>query len=188
MENSQERTLFLLKPDGVKKGLIGELIKRIENTGLKIIGLKVVNADRDLVLQHLPKSDEWMAGMGKKTLGDYEKTGLDPVKEMGTDDPLEIGKQIKEWLVEYYTKGPIVAGVAEGHRAIEVVRKIMGNTIPVNADPGSFRGDYAIDSPTLANKEKRAISNMTHASGDPDEAANEIPTWFKPEELADYNS
>lgn len=187
MDNPRkERTLFLLKPDGVKKGLIGEVIRRIERTGLKIVALKVVNPDRKIIEGHLPNTDEWMAGMGKKTLGDYETKNMDPVKEMGTADPLEIGKQIKEWLVDYLTSGIIVAGIAEGNRAIEIVRKVMGNTIPVNAAAGSIRGDFATDSPSLANAEKRAISNMTHASGDPTEAAQEIANWFKPEEIVDY--
>lgn len=183
---TKERTVFLLKPDGVKKGLIGEVIKRIEATGLKIVALKVVNPTTELIEGHLPNTDEWMSGMGKKTLGDYEKQGIDPIKELGSDDPLVIGKEIKKWLVDFLTSGVIVAGVAEGHRSIEIVRKLMGNTLPINADPGTIRGDFSVDSPLLANAEKRAISNMTHASGDPTEAAQEIANWFKPEEIAEY--
>jgi len=187
MENlRKERTLFLIKPDGVKKGLIGEVIKRIEQTGLRVVALKVIKPSKVLVDGHLPSSKEWMIGMGKKTLGDYQAKNIDPIKEMGTDDPLELGKTIKEWLVEYYTSGIIVAGVAEGNRAIEIVRKIMGNTIPVNAAAGTIRGDFSIDSPSLANMEKRAIANMTHASGDEKEADQEIKNWFKPEELVEY--
>jgi len=182
----KERTLFLIKPDGVRKGLIGEVIKRIEQTGLKIVALKVVKPTRELTEGHLPGSDKWMKGMGNKTLGDYKEKNMDPIKEMGTDDPLEIGKEIYEWLIKYYTSGVIVAGIAEGNRAIEIVRKIMGNTIPVNAAAGTIRGDFSTDSPSLANQEKRAIANMTHASGDPTEAAQEMANWFKPEEIAEY--
>ena len=187
MENPrQEQALFLLKPDGVKKGLIGEVIKRIEQTGLKIVGLKVVRPSKKLIEGHLPNSNEWLIGMGKKTLSDYEAKNIDPLKEMGTADPLELGKQIKEWLLSYLTSDIIVAGVVEGNRAIEIVRKVMGNTIPVNAAAGTVRGDFSTDSPSLANAEKRAIMNITHASGDPTEAAQEIANWFKPEELVDY--
>ena len=89
-------------------------------------------------------------------------------------------------LIEYYTSGVIVAGIAEGNRAVEVVRKVMGNTIPVNAEAGSIRGDFAFDSPSLANMEKRAINNMTHASGDQTEYEQESANWFKPEELVEY--
>ena len=186
-KSKEERTLFLLKPDGVKKGLIGEVIKRIENTGLKIVALKVVNPTKDLIEGHLPNTDEWLIGMGNKTLGDYQEKKIDPVKEMGTDDPLVIGKEIKGWLVEFLTSGVIVAGIVQGNRAIEIVRKIMGNTLPINAAPGTVRGDFSTDSPSLANTEKRAIQNITHASGNETEVAQEIANWFKPEEIAEYN-
>lgn len=182
----KERTLFLVKPDGVRKGLVGETIKRIENTGLKIVALKVINPTRELVEGHLPKDKEWVTGLGNKTLGDYKATNIDPIKEMGTDDPYEIGKIIKEWLINFLTSGVIVAGIAEGNRAIEVVRKVMGNTIPINAVAGTIRGDYSVDSPSLANMEKRAVANITHASGNPTEAGQEIANWFKPEEIAEY--
>ncbi len=187
MDNPRkEKTLFLIKPDGVKKSLIGEVIKRIERTGLKIVALKVVKPDRKLIEGHLPQDKEWVIGLGNKTLGDYKQTNLDPVKEMGSADPYEIGKQIKEWLLTYLTSDIIVAGIAQGNRAIEVVRKVMGNTIAVKAEAGTIRGDFSIDSPSLANMEKRAIANITHASGDEKEAAQEIANWFKPEEIVDY--
>ena len=187
MDNSRkERTLFLIKPDGVKKGLIGETIKRVEQVGLKIVALKVVKPTRELAEGHLPKEKEWVIGLGNKTLNDYKTTGQDPVKEMGSADPYEIGKIIKEWLVEYLTSGIMVAGIAEGSRAIEFVRKIMGNTNPIMAEPGSIRGDFSNDSPAQANSDKRAIANITHASGDPKESAQEIANWFKPEEIIDY--
>jgi len=187
MENQRkERTLFLIKPDGVKKGLIGETIKRMEQVGLKIVALKVVKPTRKLVEGHLPQEKEWVIGLGNKTLNDYKTTKKDPIKEMGSDDPYEIGKQIKEWLIKYLTSGIIVAGIAEGSRAIEFVRKILGNTNPVMSEAGSIRGDFSNDSPSLANSEKRAIANIAHASGDPKEAAQEIANWFKQEEIVDY--
>jgi len=187
MENPRkERTLFLIKPDGVKKGLIGETIKRMEQVGLKIAALKVVKPTRKLVEGHLPKEKEWVIGLGNKTLNDYKTTQRDPIKEMGSADPYEIGKIIKEWLIEYLTSDIIVAGIAQGSRAIEFVRKIMGNTNPILAEAGSIRGDFSNDSPSLANSEKRAIANITHASGDAKEAAQEIANWFKPEEIIDY--
>jgi nucleoside-diphosphate kinase len=182
----KERTLFLIKPDGVKKGLIGETIKRMENVGLKIVALKVIKPTRKLIEGHLPKEKEWVIGLGNKTLNDYKTTKQDPVKEMGSADPYEIGLKIKEWLIEYLTSGIIIAGIAQGSRAIEFVRKIMGNTNPILAEAGSIRGDFSNDSPSLANSEKRAIANVTHASGDAKEATQEIANWFKPEEIIDY--
>lgn len=182
----KERTLFLIKPDGVKKGLVGETIKRIEQIGLKIVALKVIKPTRELVEAHLPKNKEWVIGLGNKTLNDYKTTKQDPIKKMGSDDPYEIGKIIKEWLIEYLTSGIMIAGIVEGSRAIEFVRKIMGNTNPILAEAGSIRGDFSNDSPSLANSDKRAIANIAHASGDETEAAQEIANWFKPEEIVDY--
>ena len=159
----KERTFFLIKPDGVKKGLIGETIKRIEQVGLKIVALQVVKPSRELVEGHLPKEKEWVIGLGNKTINDYKTTGQDPIKEMGSDDAYEIGKIIKEWLIEYLISGIMIAGIAQGSRAIEFVRKIMGNTNPILAEAGSIRGDFSTDSPALANSDKRAIANICHA-------------------------
>ncbi len=182
----EEITVMLVKPDGVKRGLVGEVIKRIEMRGLKIIAIKMVYAAEEQARDHYPSSDEWLIGMGKKTLGDYEKSGKNAVAEVGTSDPLEIGKMIAQWNVDYLTSGPVVAMVVKGIRAVDMVRKITGNTIPANADMGTVRGDFSVDAPILANLDKRAIHNVVHASGDQAEAAHEIEHWFTPEELHDY--
>jgi len=181
-----ERTLLLVKPDGVKRGLVGETIRRLEQRGLKIIALKMVKPTEEHIIDFLPTSEKWLEGMGNKTLSTYEQYKVDPVKELGTNDALKIGKEIKKWLVDFWMSGPVVAMVISGIHAIDMTRKIVGNTIPAKAEMGTIRGDYSVDSPILANMNKRAVHNVVHASGDPEEAAHEVEHWFSPEEIHDY--
>ena len=182
----KERTVIIVKPDGVKRGLIGEILQRIEQRGLKVIGVKMLQPDHGLVNKHLPKTKEWLIGMGTKSLDDYKKYNLNPKKIMGTTDPLKIGVKLKEWLFGYWISGPVVAVAVEGVHAIDMVRKIVGNTLPAKAEMGTVRGDYSVDSAILGNLEKRAVHNIVHASGNPEEAENEIKVWFKPGEIHNY--
>lgn len=181
-----ERTCVLVKPDGVKRGLVGEIIHRIEQRGLKLIACKMFTPTREKARDHYPGTDEWMSGMGQKTLETYAKYGKDARVEMGTDDPLAIGKLVAEWNVDFLSSGPVVAMVWEGLHAIDMVRKIVGHTVPMKADMGTLRGDYSVDSPDLANADRRAIRNIVHASGDPSEAGREIAYWFSPIEIHTY--
>lgn len=183
----EEKTVLLIKPDGIKRGLIGDIISRIEQRGLKIISLKMIKATKEKARGHYPGTNEWLIGMGNKTLENYETYGKDPKKEVGTDEPLEIGKMIYNWNVEYLTSGPMVAMLIKGLHAITMVRKIAGHTLPSKADMGTIRGDYSVDSPTLANEQKRAIRNIVHASGDESEAKHEISHWFSDRDICDYN-
>ena len=178
--------MLLIKPDGVKRGLIGEVIKRIEMRGLKIIAMKMIRATEEHATDHYPNTEGWLRGMGEKTLSNYRDYHRDPVKEIGTDDPLEIGKRVAKWNVDFLTSGPVVAMVIKGIHAVNMVRKIVGKTLPAEAEMGTIRGDFSVDSPTLANTDKRAIHNIVHASGDPSEAAHELWHWFSPEEIHDY--
>jgi len=181
-----ERTCVLVKPDGVKRGLVGEVIHRIEQRGLKLIALKMVAPSERQARGHYPMTDAWMRGMGEKTLETYAKYGKDPVREVGTNDPLAIGKMVAEWNIDFFTSGPVVAMLWEGIHAIDMIRKIVGNTVPAKAEMGTIRGDYSVDSPVLANAGKRALHNVVHASGDPSEAANEIQHWFTADEIHAY--
>lgn len=185
-EIKQEKTLVLVKPDGVKRGLVGEVIKRIERRGLKVIALKMVWAGKEHIHQHLPKSEEWMERLGQKTLKTFAEYGIDPIQAQGTDNPKEIGEMVKGALIEYLTSGPVVAMVVQGIHAIDMVRKLAGHTLPVFAEMGTIRGDYSIDSPSVANVERRAIHNIMHASENPEEATNEIGLWFSPSEIHEY--
>lgn len=182
----QQQTLILVKPDGVKRGLIGEVLSRIERRGLKVVALKQVVVDRKHLEQHFPSSDEWVGRLGDKGLKTFAEYNLNVKDYMGTEDRAEIGKMVKETLFDYMTSGPIVAAVIEGLHAIDMVRKVAGNTLPVFADMGTIRGDFSVDSPAIANTEKRAIYNIMHASETPEEAENEIALWFKPEEIHSY--
>lgn len=182
----QERTVVLVKPDGVKRGLIGEVVRRLEQRGLKIVAMKMVLASKEKARGHYPNTPEWLTGMGNKTLENYAQHGKDPMTEVGTVDPLEIGKMAAGWNEEFLSSGPIVAMIVEGLHAIPAVRKIVGSTLPVKADVGTIRGDYSTDSPTLANADRRAIHNLVHASGDDQEAAHEVTYWFLPEEIQTY--
>lgn len=182
----EERTFMLIKPDGIKRGLVGECVKRVEQRGLKIIAMKMIRATEEHAREHYPGTDVWLKGMGEKTLETYVKYGKDAEHELGTKNPLEIGKKVYQWNTEFLTSGPAVALVISGIHAIDMVRKIVGKTIPAFAEMGTIRGDFSVDSPVLANTGKRAIHNLVHASGDPQEADHEIEHWFSPEEIHDY--
>jgi len=182
----EEKTLVLVKPDGVKRGLTGEIIRRIEQRGLKVIAIKMFMPTREQIDEHYPKDPNWIKRLGEKTLATYEKFGYDAMKELGTTDPIEIGKNVRDWLLAFMTSGPIVKMVVEGIHAVEMVRKLVGDTVPATAEMGTIRGDFSVDSAASANRDKRAIHNIVHASETPEEAAHEIEFWFSPEEIYEY--
>ena len=181
-----EKTVVLIKPDGVKRGLIGEIISRVEQRGLKIIALKMIQADKKLIDRHYPKDKKWISRLGEKTLNTYAKYGVDAKKELGTKDPEKIGKMVRGWLIEFMTSGPIVKMIIEGIHAIDMVRKLCGNTLPNLAEMGTIRGDYSVDSPVLANLQKRSVHNIIHASENSIEADNELKLWFSKKEIHAY--
>jgi len=182
----EEKTLLLIKPDGVKRGLVGEVIGRMEQRGLKVIALKMIRPNEEKADKHYPGGEDWLKTLGGKTLDNYREYGLDPIKELGTDDPLKIGKMIKVWLTEFLMSGPVVAVVISGIHAIKMVRKIVGGTLPSISDVGTIRGDYSVDSAIAANAGKRAIHNVVHASGNEAEAEYEINHWFSKDEIYPY--
>ena len=182
-----EKTLVLVKPDAVQRGLVGDIISRFEKAGLKIIATKMVTPDKELAEKHYPNDRrEFIEGMGHKTLSSYKEGGLNPLDDFGTDDPHAIGLMVQRWLVDFLVSGPVIALILEGKNAIQQVRDIAGHTIPAVAAPGTIRGDHSDDSPAKANSEKQAIKNLVHASGDQKEAEFEINLWFTPEELHTY--
>jgi nucleoside-diphosphate kinase len=174
----EEQTFVMVKPDGVRKGLTGEIIKRFEQRDLKIVALEMFMPTREQIDEHYPKDEAWIARLGQKTLKTYEKYGFDPKEELGMDNDLMIGKEVRKWLVDYMLSAPLVRMVIQGIHAVDVVRKIAGPTLPYMAEVGTIRGDFSIDSPLLANKEKRAVMNLVHASETPEEAQHEIEHWF----------
>ncbi len=184
-----ERTLVVMKPDAVQRGIVGEIISRFEKVGLKIIGSKMFIPSRELMDTHYPGDRmEFVEGLGKRTLESYKEMGLDPVTQFGHDDPIKIGAEVRRWLTEFMRSGPVFAFVLEGPHAIEVVRKIVGATLPQKALPGTIRGDYSFDSSYLANSNARPVKNLIHASGNMDEATFEVGLWFDDDELFDYDT
>lgn len=173
-----ERTLVLIKPDGVQRALVGEIISRFERATLKLVAMKMVYADKDLAGKHYADDEEWLKSVGQKTIKAYEESG-----EKFNKTPLEQGRAVRSMLMDYIGMSPIVALVLEGYNAVKKVRDIVGFTSPAEASPGTIRFDYALDSFPLADKSKRPIQNLIHASGAIDEAEREIAVWFKPEEL-----
>lgn len=184
-----ERTLVVIKPDAIQRGIIGDIITRFERVGLKIVGAKMFIPSEDLLNHHYPKErEEFIKGMGQKTLDNYKELGIDPKTHFGHDDALKIGLQVQKWLVDFMISSPVFAMVLEGPHAIEVVRKIRGHTLPLKAQPGTITGDYSFDSSSIANNDLRPIRNLVHASGNPEEAAFEIDLWFAPDELFEYGT
>jgi len=182
----EERTYVMLKPDGVRKGLIGEVISRFEKRDLKIVALEMFQPTHEQIDSHYPKAEEWITRLGHKTLSTYEKYGYDAMADFGTVDPVVIGPEIRKWLIDYMKSAPLVKMVVQGVHAVDVVRKIAGDTMPYKADMGTIRGDFSIDSPALANKEKRAVMNIVHCSETPEEAEHEIKHWFGTAKTFDY--
>ena len=182
-----EQTFVLIKPDGIKRGVVGEIIHRFERMGLKIVAMKMVSPSDALLLKHY-KSDEdaTLKRWGEKTLATYTKYGKDAKKDFGTADPMELGKLVNKWLFDYVKSGPVIAMILEGRHAVENVINLAGPTMPANASAGTIRGDFSTDSAAYANAEKRGVSNLIHISGSVEEANFEKTLWFKPSEIHNY--
>lgn len=148
-------TLILVKPDGVRRALTGEILTRFERAGLKIIALKMVQVSRDLAESHYT----------------YE------------DIALKHGEKVRNRLLKYIVEGPLVAAVLEGCLSIEVVRKLAGSTEPRAALPGTIRGDYCHHSYALCEAADQPIHNVIHASANEEDAEREIALWFTTDEL-----
>jgi len=177
-----QKTLVLIKPDGVARGLTGEIIQRFERVGLKIRGIKMVLPRHEDVDRHYALTDEWMQGVYNKAKAKYESEG----RPFNFPDWKSYGTDIKKGLMDFLESGPVIAVVLEGEQAVPLVRKLVGATEPQSAAPGTIRGDLAIDSYALSNEQNRSIRNLIHASGTPDEAKHEIAIWFTDKELHDY--
>ncbi len=178
----KEKTLVIIKPDGIQRSLVGEIIKRFENVGLKMVAQKMMVADEKHIEEHYTLDPEWRRITGEKTIAGYKAKGLTPPSE----DPLEITARILETLKVYMTSGPIVVMIWEGAHAVGIVRKLVGGTEPLTSDVGTIRGDYVLDSYALSDKDGRSVRNLIHASGSPEEAQAEIKHWFKDEEIFNY--
>ena len=156
-----ERTLILLKPDALQRGITGEIITRFERVGLKIVAAKVLRPSAEHYYHH------------------YETIGKMISRR---------GQEAFDVTIEYMQTGPIMAIVLEGIEAVPIVRKLVGTTEPKAAEPGTIRGDYSHISFEYANTQKVSIPNLIHASGDSKEAKEEIAHWFKDDEIFEYEA
>ncbi|MEM0149743.1 MAG: nucleoside-diphosphate kinase [Candidatus Micrarchaeaceae archaeon] len=176
-----ERTLILVKPDGVYRALIGKIITTFEDAGLKVVGIKMLKPSRKLVEAHYIWDEAWAKGVWEKTTKNATEKGIKI-----TENYEQMGKRIRGMLIDYVAEKPVIAAVIEGNEAAAVVRKLVGATAPAKADPYSIRGRFSVDSYDLADSQKRAVANLVHASEDSKIAEREIAVWFKKEELVDY--
>lgn len=179
----QERTFVMLKPDTVQRGLMGDLIKRFEATGLKCTTMKMFMADEDRLFKHYNKDDEWFEKKGVGIVEDLKAQNIEVTKE-----PIEYGKDIIRANAKFMMSAPVVAMVWEGNQAVAVIKKLVGSTEPATSDVGTVRGDYTIDSYSHAAFEDRAVRNLVHCSDEVSEAEREIDLWLNSDEVMDYVS
>jgi nucleoside-diphosphate kinase len=179
-----EQTLVIVKPDGIQRSLIGEIIKRYERTGLKLIAMKMMVPTSELIEKHYTLDPEWRRITGEKSIKNYKDKGLVPP----TEDPLEITKILLGRLCKYMTSGPVIAMVWEGAHAVAIVRKLTGGTEPLTSAVGTIRGDFVLDSYKMTDDDGRSVRNLVHASGSVKEAKDEIVHWFNKDEIINYVS
>jgi len=178
-----ERTLVLIKPDGVSRSIVGEIISRFEKVGLKIVAMKMAWADETLAKKHYALEESWAKNVYEKTKSASEKEG----KPMKWKDHMELGREIQSWNANFLKEGPVVAMVLQAPHAIEIVRKMVGSTEPRQSAPGTIRGDYAmVESYAVANEKSRVLRNLVHASDSAETANREISIWFTKQEIHDY--
>ena len=178
----KERSLVLIKPDGVQRSLIGEIIKRYERTGLKLIALKFFIPNKEQVKNHYLVFDGWLEDVGRKSIKAYKNKGIKPPY----NEPKKVGMAVLKRLQDFMTAGPVLAMIWQGNEAIGIIRKITGGTEPLSSDVGTIRGDFTIDSYSLADIDDRAIRNLVHASASIEEAEKEIKIWFNAKEIIKY--
>lgn len=176
-----ERTFVIIKPDGVQRGLIGEITQRFERTGLKLVHLSMTMLDEGKLWEHYGKDDAWFLKKGTGIVNDRQAAGLPIEKEA-----IEYGKDIIRALANFMTCGPVVVMVWEGNQAVAVVKKIVGGTEPTTSDVGTIRGDFTIDSYAICAVDDRAVRNLIHCSDAPEEAEREIALWIGDEGTLKY--
>ena len=178
-----EQTLILIKPDGVKRGIIGKIIARLEDTGLRVCAMKMIWPDDERAKEHYPLDEEWAKNVYAKANDSAKKEG----RKFKFKSYMEFGENIQSALREYIKESPVVAMVIKGPHAVEIVRKLVGATEPKQAMPGTIRGDFiSIESYQTADSEGRAVRNLIHASDSVENASREINLWFGKDEVHEY--
>jgi nucleoside-diphosphate kinase len=183
-QSHKEKTFVMIKPDGVQRNLIGEIIRRFEVTGLKLVALKMIVPDKERLSTHYSKTNEWYEAKGSKTIENLKSLGRE------IDKPaIEYGMDIVRALLDYMSAGPAILMVWEGNKAMSIVKKLVGTTEPLTSDIGTIRGDFTLDTYDKASEDGRAVRNLMHCTDPADgasEADREINIWFKPEEVINY--
>lgn len=186
MENKKhfkkEQTLVMIKPDGVQRSLIGEVISRFERIGLKLVAMKFMVPTPQMIETHYTLDPGWRASNGEKTIANYREKGLEPP----TEDPMEMSGKTLERLKTYMSCGPVVVMIWQGAHSVKLVRKMVGGTEPLTSDVGTIRGDYVLDSYEMSDSDDRSVRNLVHASGSVKEAQDEIAHWFDEKEVIGY--
>lgn len=178
-----EKALVVIKPDGMEKRVVGKAISKFEEGGLKIVGIKMAKANKDLVGRHYIADKKWLLAVGKSAKAADAKRGI-----VNKDTEMQIGMRIRSYLMNELTRLPVIAIVLEGQDANKTARKIAGATEPKSAEPNTIRGMLSSDTYRLADMEKRPIRNIVHVSDSPKSAKREISVWFKPSELYAYKT
>jgi len=178
-----ERTLVVFKPDIIQRQIVGEILQKFEKKGFKVVAMKMVHISKEFVGKHYIDDDEYHKSIGVKAIKAAEERG-----EKIEKDPVEIGRQVRKWNIEYLSCGPVVAVVFEGHYVIESIRKMIGSTNPASADVGTVRADYTPDSYLLADMQGRTTRTMVHASDCRESAEREIALWFSEDEICEYET
>lgn len=181
-----EKSLVLLKPDAVQRGIVGEILHRFEKMGLKVAGAKLVQIDEQFGAKHYNHDDAWKKRVGERSLNDCSDYNLDPQKIYGTTEPKQIGAVIDKWNAEFLSIGPVFAVVLQGPNAVNRIRDHVGKTFSTISPAGTIRGDYGLDSAYSGMSRKRTSYNMIHASGSTEEAKEEIALWFSDDEILEY--
>jgi nucleoside-diphosphate kinase len=177
----KQKTFVIIKPDGIQRSLIGDIVSRFEKTGLKLVAMKMQVLDEERLLIHYNKDDQWYESKGTKIMENVRSQGKEP-----NQPAIEYGKDIIRALVKYMTSGPVLVMVWEGNESVAIVKKIVGGTEPTTSDVGTIRGDLTLDSYYMANLDNRAVRNLAHCSDSPAEAEREIDIWFDPSEIINY--
>ncbi len=177
----KEKTFVMIKPDGIQRSLIGEIISRLERTGLKFIAFKFFIPRKDQCWKHYDKNDVWFKEKGENIIKDLTKAGM-PIKK----EAIEYGKDIIRQLASFMTSGPVLAMALEGNQAVGIIKKIVGGTEPLTSDVGTIRGDLTLDSYALAGIDERAVRNLIHCSDKAEEAERELKIWFSEDDFIKY--
>lgn len=177
----KERSFIIVKPDGIQRSLMGEILMRIERTGLKFIAVKFLLPTADQCWKHYNKDEEWFLKKGTRIVEGRKEQGMPIEKEA-----IEYGRDIIGQLATFMTSGPVLAFIVEGNKSVDIVKKLVGGTEPTTSDVGTIRGDFTLDSYELSGIDNRAVRNLIHCSDSPEEAEREIPIWFDEKEMINY--